>query len=201
MTPPDRAVLGALIAGGRARRLGGRPKGLLRLDGEALIDRLAALLAARCDRVIIVGDPAGPYAGRGLPVIADRLDAGAPGGVHTALCEAAEAAEAGDGWIWTLACDLPRLDGPTLDALWRRRAGHAALYRAAGRLQPLAALWHTAARPTFAAAFAAGRPGFDPLVAALDAAIVEAADPAPFANANTPADCRALGLDPDRFAG
>ncbi len=204
----SRARLGALIAGGRARRLGGRPKGLSLVDGQPLIDRLGRLLAERCARVVIVGDPAGPYAGRGWPVIADLLAAGAPGGVYTALRHALSPDEplsdapqsppdapGGPGWVYTLACDMPRLDRATLDHLWAARGGQATLFRAAGRRQPLAALWHTAAAPVFEAAFAHGRPGFGQLLAELQAVELDAPSAAPFANLNTPADAARLGVE------
>lgn len=183
----SRAALGALIAGGRARRLDGRPKGLLSVAGVPIIDGLAALLAEACDRVLIVGDPEGPYAGRGLPVVADLLDGGAPGGVYTAL----RAAQA-PGWVYTVACDMPRLDRATVGRLWALRGGRVTLFRAGGRLQPLAALWHTDAIPVFEAAFAEGRPGFSPLVARLEPVIVEAAAGGPLDDVDTPADAARL---------
>lgn len=209
-----RARLGALIAGGKARRLDGRPKGLLTVDGVPMIDRLGQMLAERCARVVVIGDPAGPYAGRGWPVIPDLLSAGAPGGVYTALRHAlgpddplSDApqspadAPSGPGWVYTLACDMPRLDRATLDHLWAARGGQATLFRAAGRRQPLAGLWHTDAAPIFAAAFADGRPGFGELLAQLDAVELDAPSAAPFANLNTPADAQRLGVALDPSSG
>lgn len=185
-----RPALGALIAGGRARRMGGRAKGLIPVDGVPIVDRLAGLLGSFCDRVVVIGDPAGAYAGRGLPVVADVIDAGAPGGVYTALRACPE-----PGWICALACDLPAVDRPILDALWARRGGAATLYVADGRRQPLAGFWHTAALAGFDAAFAEGRPGFDGILARLAMVEVQAPSAAPFANVNTPADAARLGLD------
>lgn len=205
----SRALLGALIAGGRARRLDGRPKGLLPVGGVPMIDRLGGLLAEFCDRVVVIGDPAGPYAGRGWPVIADLIDAGSPGGVYTALRSALDPprehgprgpqdALRGSGWVYTLACDMPRLDRATLARLWALRGGQVTLFRADGRRQPLAALWHTDARRVFAAAFAEGRPGFGALIAQMAAVELDAESPEVFANLNTPADAARLGvaLDP-----
>lgn len=191
MSPPsERAALGALVAGGRARRLGGRAKGLLRVGGVPIVDRLAALLGDFCDRVVVIGDPAGPYAGRGLPVLPDAIDAGAPGGVYTALRAAPRA-----GWICAMACDLPHLDRATVARLWARRGGQATLYVAGGRRQPLAGgLWHTDARPAFEAAFAEGWPGFGGILSRLRAVEVEAGSGAAFANLNTPADAARLGV-------
>jgi len=186
---------GCLIAGGRARRLGGRAKGLLRYRGRPLIDRLADLLRARCTSVMIIGDPEGPYVGQGLPVTPDLVDAGPPGGVLTGLTLAREQ---GASWVWTLACDLPRVDAETLDGLAAVRDGHqAALYRAAGRIQPLAACWHVSALPIFEQALRDAQPGFRTLVGLVDAVVVDAPHPDRLTNLNTPADCAALGIDID----
>lgn len=183
----------AIIAGGRARRLDGRPKGLIPVDGRPNIDRLAALLAPRATETVLIADPHGPYATARHPIIPDALPhRGAPGGVLTAL---RHARAHGHTWIWTLACDLPRLDAPTLEALVPHRPGHrAALYRAAGHLQPLAACWHVTALPAFEAALHDAAPGFAPLLAQLDPLILDAPDPTRFADIDTPADARALGL-------
>lgn len=183
----------AIIAGGRARRLGGRPKGLIPVDGRPNIDRLAALLAPRAAETVLIADPHGPYATTAHPIIPDALPhRGAPGGVLTAL---RHAAAHGHTWIWTLACDLPRLDAATLEALVPHRDGHpAALYRAAGHLQPLAACWHITARPAFEAALATAAPGFAPILARLAPRILDAPDPTRLADIDTPADAAALGL-------
>lgn len=194
MVTPARE-LGALIAGGRARRLDGRPKGLLRVDGAPIIDRLADLLRTRCAALVVIGHPAGPYADRGLPVVPDRLDRGAPGGVHAALHHAAAL---GCHWVWTLACDLPHLDLAALTALAPHRSGRdAAIWRVDGHLQPLAACWHLRTRPTFDRLLADAAPGFRPIIDQLDVAIVDHPDPRRFADLDTPADCAAHGVTLD----
>ncbi len=184
-------MTGALLAGGRARRLGGVAKGLIEVDGEAIAARLLRLLREVCEDVFVVGDPAGPYADLGVPVVADRVPGkGAPGGVHTALRTAAP------GWVCVLACDLPRFDRPTLDAL-RARAGaqDAVLARVDGRLQPTAGLWHTRAAPTIEALLPTD-PGFGRIVAALQVEVVEGLRAGAFFNLNTPADRQQMGAAP-----
>lgn len=181
---------GAIIAGGAARRMGGLPKGLLELDGEPVVARLRRVLAACCDHTLLVGDPAGPYAAPGLPVVPDVIpDRGAPGGVHAAL------SHAGEGWVFVAAVDLPWLDVPTIEALAATRDGHdVAVYRADGYLQPLAAWWHVRALPALDRLLRAGNPGFAAVFTALDVAVVEAPDPRPLRNVNTPAEAAEAGL-------
>jgi len=181
-------VNGVILAGGRARRLGGRPKGLLEFAGRPLIDHLMGVLRALELTPAIIGDPAGPYAGRGVPVHPDVLpDRGPPGGLHAAL------ALAPPGWVCVLSIDLPRIDAATLTTLATHRADqHVVLARAGGHAQPLAAWWHTRAFPIVDAHLQVGRPGFAPLLAAL--LVTEIELPAePFLDVDTDADVLALG--------
>lgn len=184
-------MTGALLAGGRARRLGGVAKGLIEVDGEAIAARLLRLLADQCDDVFVVGDPEGPYAGLGVPVVADRVPGkGAPGGVHAALSTAAP------GWVCVLACDLPRFDRATLDALrGRARDQDAVLARVEGRLQPTAGLWHTRAAPAIEALLP-DDPGFGRIVRTLRIEVVEGLPAGAFFNLNTPADRQQVGTAP-----
>src|SRR3954464_14935174 len=46
-------MTGAIIAGGSASRLAGRPKGLEIVGGARIIDRVADVLRASCDRLLI----------------------------------------------------------------------------------------------------------------------------------------------------
>jgi molybdopterin-guanine dinucleotide biosynthesis protein A len=62
--------LGAIFAGGQARRFGA-DKAAVEIDGVALIDRVAAALRPQCDAVIVVG--------REWPGLASVADAPRPG--------------------------------------------------------------------------------------------------------------------------
>lgn len=180
---------GAILAGGAARRLAGWPKGLLEIEGVALVDRLVRLLREVGQEPEIIGDPAGPYAGRGVPIRPDVLpDRGPAGGVLTALAAAAP------GWVCVVSVDLPLLDALTLQALADRRAGqHVVLAHAGGHRQPLAAWWHTRALPVLEAHLRPGPSGFAPILADLE--VTEVALPAePFRDVDTEADRIALGL-------
>lgn len=74
-------LLGAIIAGGEARRFGA-DKGAALLGGVALVDHVASALAAQCDDVVIVG-----RAWANLVSIPDRPRAGEGplGGISAAL--------------------------------------------------------------------------------------------------------------------
>ena len=180
--------LGAILAGGHARRLGGRPKGLIEMGGRPLVDRLADLLRALDLTPVLIGQ--GPhtaaYAARGLPHHPDLLpDRGPPGGVHTAL------ALAPPGWIAVVSIDLPALDLATLTTLAAHRDHqHVVLARADGHRQPLAAWWHTRAFPLLDQHLRLQATGFGPLLAHLD--VTEIALPgAAFRDLDTEAEVEA----------
>ncbi len=71
MTAP---CFGILLAGGRASRMGGGDKGLRRIGGATILDRVIATMAHQCAGLVLNanGDPA-RFAAYGLPVIADSL--------------------------------------------------------------------------------------------------------------------------------
>ncbi len=99
----------AILAGGRARRFGGRDKGLLTIGGRAIIERQMDVLAGVAERVFVVADDAGPYAPLGLQVVPDVVaGAGSLGGILTALTAA------GEEGVLVLACDMPFVTTPFL---------------------------------------------------------------------------------------
>jgi molybdopterin-guanine dinucleotide biosynthesis protein A len=199
MRPPPLipGVSGALVAGGRARRLGGVPKGLLRLEGEPIAARSLRLFATLFDEALIVANDPAPYAALGARVIPDAFPGkGAPGGVHAAL--AASRSE----WVFTAACDMPFLSAEAIRFLAERRAGApAVVIRWGGRLEGLHALWSKACLAPLEALLRDGDPSLHDLAHAVSARIVEEAawrevDPEGrgLENVNTPEDAARLGL-------
>ena len=190
---------GALVAGGRAARLGGVAKGLLRVEGEPLAARALRLFHTLFEDALVVANDPAPYAALGARVVADVLAGkGAPGGVHAALSAART------GWVFTAGCDMPFLSGEGVALLAARRAGHdAVLVRFGGYLEPLHALWSRACLPAFERALRAGDPSLRDVARTVKVAVVEEAewrtidpDGRAFANANTPDDLARLGLAP-----
>lgn len=87
MTAP---CTGVILAGGQASRYGGRPKGLERVHGERVIDRVARVLGAATDSLLLIAnDPDASSWLRGVRVAADvRPGVGSLGGIHAALVHA-----------------------------------------------------------------------------------------------------------------
>ena len=97
---------GAILAGGRSRRLGGLNKaGLVLHPGSAsILDRQLTRLSRVVDRTIIIANDAERFSGAGVPVIPDLMpNGGALGGLYTAV----HAAET--DWTLVVACDMPFL--------------------------------------------------------------------------------------------
>jgi len=101
----------AILAGGRARRLGGRDKSALAVGARSILDRQIAVLREVADPVLLVGGPA-RESGGGVRAVPDRYPGCGPlGGLFTAL-EAADTPQ-----VLVVACDLPFLTAPFLRML------------------------------------------------------------------------------------
>ena len=111
---------GVILAGGRASRYGGRPKGLERVHGERIIDRVAGSLRAVTDDLLLIANA--PGAEEWLPGVRTRGDVrpgeGALGGLHAALTHAG-------GDILLVAWDMPFVPRGLLAALRARGEGGA----------------------------------------------------------------------------
>lgn len=99
MTAP---CTGVILAGGQASRYGGRPKGLERVHGARVIDRVAGALRATTDSLLLIAND--PHAAEWLPgvrVAGDvRPGIGSLGGIHAALVHAQTA-------VIVVAWDMP----------------------------------------------------------------------------------------------
>src|SRR5512138_3805018 len=195
---PISGCTGALLAGGAATRMGGAPKGLLRIGGETIAARSVALLRRVFGRAMVVANDGAPYAALGVPVVPDAIRGrGAPGGLHAALSAARTP------WVFAAGCDMPFLDARAIAFLAARREGaDAVMVRFRGHLEPLHAFWSRGCLPVLDRLLAGGEPSLRELAAAVRTRVVEEAewraiDPAgrAFANANTPEDARRLGLE------
>ena len=103
----DRRVMGVILAGGRATRLGGIDKCLIEIGGRTLLARIRDRLAPQVDGLILNanGDPA-RFAAYGLPVVPDDLP-DRPGPLAGVLAGMEAAAARGATHIVTAAGDTP----------------------------------------------------------------------------------------------
>lgn len=196
------AIVGVVLAGGRATRMGGRDKALVELAGQPLLVHVIDRLAPGVARVVVNANrPAEGYACFGLPVIADTVR-GFPGplaGILAGMEWASANTDAGS--IATAAADTPFFPTDLVQRLAAAQAGapgRIALARSAAGLHPTFGLWPVALRDDLAAHLAAGGSrkvsewaGLHDLVT-VDFAPNEHSPAAvdPFFNVNTPDDLR-----------
>lgn len=172
-----------VLAGGRGRRLGGVPKGLIRLpSGETLIERLLGLCSG-FPHFISTNDPQA-YEWLDEALVADLYpDRGAPGGVVTALaCAATE-------WVTVLACDMPFLDGALLDGLEAARNPDidAVCFARDGHLEPLVACYRRSLVFDWAPRLE-GNPSLHALLESCRLRVLTPTDPRVLSSLNAPVD-------------
>lgn len=133
---------GVILAGGEASRYGGKPKGLELVGGRRVVDRVAGVLSAVCDELLLIAnDPSASEWLSGVRVAADvRPGMGSLGGLHAALWHAGSA-------VLVLPWDMPFVPPDLLGAL--RALGQtadAAVPESGSRrgLEPLCAWYGTA---------------------------------------------------------
>ncbi len=138
--PPPISITGVILAGGKARRMGGQDKGLLPLLGRPMIEYVLDALTPEVDRLLINANRNEEvYARYGVPVIPDLVPdyAGPLAGIAAAM------AAADTDYVLSVPCDGPVLPGGLASrlvaALNRHRAEIATVHDGT-RLQPVYAL-------------------------------------------------------------
>jgi molybdopterin-guanine dinucleotide biosynthesis protein A len=194
---------GAILAGGRARRLGGLNKAglVLQPGGASVLDRQLARLRRVVDRTIIIANDADRFGGAGVPVIHDIVpDGGALGALYTAVHTA------DTDRTLVVACDMPFISEPLLAHLVSvGMSCDIALPRTARGYEPLcatysrrcdAALRHLLDEKRFRLSEVARIPGLDVHEVGPDEYEQFGPEEVLFFNLNTPDDhARAIDLD------
>jgi molybdopterin-guanine dinucleotide biosynthesis protein A len=151
-------VFGLVLAGGRSTRMRRDKAAIEYRPGESQLDAAMKLLTPRVARAFVsvrAAQAREPTRSR-YERIVDRGDVEGPiAGIRAALAEHPQVA-----WL-VLACDLPFLDGGTLDALIAARdpAGDATAFRSShdGLPEPLCAIYEPRAAASIDAHIAAGK--------------------------------------------
>jgi molybdopterin-guanine dinucleotide biosynthesis protein A len=151
MTSKLPQILGVVLAGGLARRMGGGDKPMREIAGRPILDHVIERLSPQCDGLVLNanGNPA-RFASFGLPVLADTV-ADYPGplaGVLAALDWAAENRPQ-TLWVVSVAGDCPFLPGDLVERLYRALQDDSAELSVAssgGRSHPVIGLWSVALR-------------------------------------------------------
>ena len=191
-------VLGVILAGGQATRMGGGDKCLLEIGGETALSRIIRRLSPQVAQICLNanGDPA-RFAAYGLPVRADA-QAGFAGPLSGVLAGLDWAADQGAARIVTVAGDTPFFPGDLVARLVAAAEDAATPLAMAvtpdpergQSRQPTFGLWTVALRDDLRGALAAGT---RKIVAwtgphGCAAAEFDTAPYDPFFNVNTPGD-------------
>ena len=145
-------LVGAILAGGAARRLGGVAKGLIEIDGVRMIESVARALRPVTERIVVVSsiEGAGDWLA-GADVVTDEQPGSGPmGGIASAL-------RATGGDVLVVAWDSNFVRTALLVPLLTVEIGNdAVVWRLPSGIEPLIALYRQSALPTIDAALARG---------------------------------------------
>jgi len=196
------SVLGVILAGGLARRMGGQDKAFLMLNDAPLLDRALARLAPQVDSLAINsnGDPAlfAPY---DAPLVPD-LDDSRAGPLAGVLAGLSFAEGTGASHVVTVAVDTPFFPSDLVTRLRAAAEAESAPLACAAtgeRTHPVFGLWPVGLRADLAAALASGERKVDRWTARHGCAVArwQPAPFDPFFNVNTPEDL----TEAERLAG
>ena len=183
-------LTGFVVAGGQSTRMG-RDKSLLPYGDSTLLGEAIAKVRTLTPEVHILCGPRARYEDYGLPIVEDAIcGAGPVGGLYSALiCASSRGRER---MLW-LAVDVPLAPPELLERLVAELdTSEAAMARTERGIEPLCAAFRT--EPTLHAVRRSVLRGQLKLTAALEDMTVGTAeaDPAWFANINSPADFERL---------
>lgn len=186
---PEHSIAGAVLAGGRSRRMGGRPKALLELDGRTMLTHVLERFAPQVGHVVLSVERTGnEWAPFGLTQVSDPE----PGfhGPLAGLFATLEAVAGRADWLALVPCDAPFLPRNLVRRLCEcATAADAVVVRLEGVVQPTFSLWNTRlAEPLRHAVLEARMGGFRQFLESIDWVPLDWAsgDGAAFLNINDP---------------
>ena len=182
------AVAGVILAGGRARRMGGVVKALLPLAGKPLLRHVIDRVNPQVDRLMLsVGQTSEAFEAFGLHQVVDpKPDGGPLGGLLSAL----QMIGPGHDWLLLVPCDAPFVP-PDLAAkllicaLASARPGAVVCYES--EIQPTFSIWNRNILPRLErAVLEQGMAGFKQFLSVTDLAELDwpRSEPSPFFNIN-----------------
>lgn len=186
---PPHHITGVVLAGGRARRMGGVDKGLLDFEGRPLVAYALDALAEVAGTVLVNANRnLETYASLGFPVVGDRT--GGFEGPLAGLLSAMEVAHS--DFVMTVPCDCPGVSAAGLARLCECLAGRQAEVCVASdglHLQPVFLLAHRRLAADLASYLDGGGRKVREWLATRHLAVADCSEfQAMFVNINTPAE-------------
>lgn len=196
---PKTEIGGAVLAGGRASRMGYRDKALQRLGGKSLLAHVIERAEPQVGQLILsVNHNAQLYQPFGLPLVPDpdRSYHGPLLGIYSAMRWYRERPEPGIKYLACFAADVPVFPLTVIDELASALGDSdkgAAYVIHRGRIQPLFSLWRVSLTETIREAIEAGLYGPKLIFDAVNAMGVscEGSEPLDFFNINSSAELEA----------
>lgn len=187
------AVAGLILAGGRARRMGGEDKGLIALAGRPMVEHVLERFEPQVDEVLINANRNSEHYGRyGHRVVADVIGdySGPLAGMLTAMLTVDQP------WLAVVPCDSPLLPTDLVERLFRSvqaESADIAVAHDGHRLQPVIALLNCSLRPDLRTFLDHGGRKIDTWYAQHRMVATDLSDhPEAFVNINTPDEREAL---------
>ena len=153
MTTARASVAGAIVAGGRASRMGGRDKAFAAVGGEPIAVRTIRLFRGLFPQVLVATNRPARYRGLGVETAADQFPGCGPlAGIHASLLASRHP------HVFVVACDMPRLDPDVIRFLVGRIGeADAVVPRWEGDVEPLHAVYAVRCLPAIETSLRAGR--------------------------------------------
>ncbi len=182
-------ITAVILAGGRGKRMGGKDKGLVELNGAPLIEHVISAVSPQAGQLVINANRnIEEYRRYGFPVVSDTMaDYQGPLAGFASTMAAADT-----DYIVTIPCDSPLLPADLVqrlvDALQNENA-ELAVAHDGQRLQPVFALMRVSLLPSLLGFLQRGDRKIDLWYAQHKMAKADFSDiPETFLNVNTPAD-------------
>ena len=184
----DIAVAGVILAGGRARRMGGAVKALLPLAGKPLLWHVIDRVNPQVDRLwLSVGQTSEVFEAFGLPQVVDPEPDGGP---LRGLLAALQMMGHGPDWLFLVPCDAPFVPpdlAARLLACALASARSVAVVCYESEIQPTFSIWNRNILPQLEqAVLEQGMAGFKQFLSVTDFAELDwpRTEPSPFFNIN-----------------
>ena len=184
-------IAAGVLAGGRGKRFGGRPKWLLKVaPGICTMEKQVAELArSGTEEMIILANNPLPYKAFGSKIVPDlRSGTGPLGGIETAVAHYASRFKA----TLFLPCNLPGITARQIrilkEGFVRTRAGVAIAVTEGDLREPLCAVLDNRLLPAISRAIVEGKRKVGEVWQSLEVAFVYFSDPEPFFNVSPPMD-------------
>lgn len=191
---PRDAMTGVILAGGRARRMGGEDKGLVTLNGLPMVHYVVRSLRPQVGALLINANRNLDTYARvgGCGVVPDRL--GEFAGPLAGMASAMEMAQS--SYLLTAPCDCPFVAGDLAQRLFtalRRQDGQISVAHDGERMQPVFALIECSLLPSLLDFLHSGKHKIDLWYAQHRLALADFSDSVDtFLNINTPQEREAL---------